>query len=63
MVGAPLDDRRPGPLVQVNRLSDVDFLCEVDDIVHFDSKLADATLDFGMFKQELDRAQIGYFPV
>jgi len=48
----------------VNRLSDIDLLRNLDRIVHFDSKLADATLDFGMFKQELDRTQIArFFPV
>ncbi len=31
-----LDDRRPGPLVEVNRLSDVDLLRNLDHIIHFD---------------------------
>ena len=54
----PLDDRRPGPLVEVNRLSDVDLLRDLDRIVDFDAKATQGALDLGMSKQELDRAQI-----
>lgn len=54
----PLDDRRPGPLVEVNRQSDVDLLRDIDRIVDFDAKIAHGALDLGMSKQELDRAQI-----
>jgi hypothetical protein len=54
----PLDDRRPGPLVEVNRLSDVDLLRDLNGIVHFDAEVANGALDLGMSKQELDPAQI-----
>ena len=54
----PLDDRRPGPLVEVNRLSDVDLLRDLDRIVDFDAKVAHGALDLGMSKQELDRTQV-----
>jgi hypothetical protein len=32
----PPGDRRPGLLVEVKRLSDVDLLCDLDRIIHFD---------------------------
>ena len=35
----PLGDRRPGPLVEVNRLSDVYLLLDLEGIIDFDAQV------------------------
>lgn len=54
----PPDVRRPGPLAEQNRLSDVYLLRDLDGIVDFDAQIAHGALDLRMPKQELNGAQI-----
>jgi hypothetical protein len=50
VVGAPLDDHRPGPLVGGEPSSDVDLLSDLYGIVDFDAEVAYGAFDLGMFK-------------
>lgn len=45
MVGPRWADRRPRPLVEVNRPSDVDLLRNLDRIIRFDAEAADDAFD------------------
>jgi hypothetical protein len=55
-VGAPWTIADQGPLVEENRLSDVDLLGDLDGIIHFDAEVTDRALDLRMPKQKLDGA-------